>query len=81
MVKSAKLIARLRAIPSDFTWNELVTALRSVGFQDVSDKPGSYRTFKSEDGKKFFLHQPHPQTIVKKYVLREVVKQIDAMGK
>lgn len=77
MTKSAKLISRLRTIPADFTWDELVTVLSSLGFHDISDKPGSYRTFASGDGKKLFLHKPHPQNIVKRYVLREIVIRLN----
>lgn len=80
MTKSAKLVARLRAIPADFTWDELVVALKHVGFADISDKGGSYRTFASDTGRKIFLHKPHPNNIVKKYALKEVVQTLDELG-
>lgn len=80
MSKLAKLIARLRSIPADFTWSELVTALGGVGFLDISDKPGSYRTFANDSGVKIFLHKPHPSNVVKKYALRQVVQTLDDLG-
>ncbi|WP_076569850.1 type II toxin-antitoxin system HicA family toxin [Janthinobacterium sp. TND4EL3] len=81
MSKSVKLLSRLRQIPADFTWDELVTALTSIGFKDISDKPGSYRTFIFvASGIKIFLHKPHPAKIMKRYALREIVAKLDELG-
>lgn len=80
MSKSDKLLLRLRSVPADFTWSELVTALRGLGFRDISDKPGSYRTFANVAGRKIFLHEPHPSNILKKYALRKVIAALDDLG-
>lgn len=78
--KFAKLLARLVSIPKDFTWDELVTALGGLGFRDISDKPGSYRTFVRASGLKIFLHKPHPDNVVKTYVLKQVVRVLRENG-
>lgn len=74
-----KLLARLRSIPADFTWPELVRVLKQAGFSETSDKGGSYRTFVSPTGLKIFCHRPHPGNIVKKYLLREIVRKLDEL--
>ena len=51
VTKVAKLRKHLRSVPSDFTWDELVTVLRGLDFEDISDKGGSYRTFASAAGR------------------------------
>ncbi|MWJ56937.1 addiction module toxin, HicA family [Burkholderia pseudomallei] len=80
MSKLEKLRQRMVAIPADFTWDELILLLGSVGFEEKSKKGGSYRTFFREDGRKLFLHKPHPGSIVKKYCLRNIVTKLQEFG-
>lgn len=80
MTRSEKLFKRLRSIPVDFTWDEMSTVLCGFGFRDMSDLPGSSRTYVHANGNKIKLHKPHPTNIMKRYVLRQVIAQLDALG-
>jgi hypothetical protein len=78
--KHSKLLLRLLSIPADFTWDELLSVVARLGFEEKSDKGGSYRTFVDGAGRKIFLHEPHPGNIVKKYAIRKVVKALNEYG-
>ena len=80
MSKLEKLRARFATIPSDFTWDEMVACLLGFGFEECTDKGGSYRCFVSTDGRKIFLHKPHPGNVVKRYALREVKLRLKIYG-
>lgn len=80
MSKAKKLRQRLLSIPADFTWDELVTVVKGFGFDEITDTGSSRRCFKLPSGKKIFLHEPHPGSIVKRYALREVVTKLKEFG-
>ncbi|EKB59066.1 type II toxin-antitoxin system HicA family toxin [Bergeyella zoohelcum] len=76
MTKIDKLIARLLAKPKDLTFDELVAIFKSFGFE-VGNKgktSGSRVEFYSEElDISFYTHKPHPSSIVKSYVIKEVI--------
>ena len=78
MSKSKKLRDRLGTLPKDFTWDELVTLLGHYGF-DVFNNAGSKRKFVNEHGRLVSFHCPHPGSIVKGYVLKEVKTLLDEL--
>ncbi len=78
--KADKLLARFSGIPADFTWDELVKLLAIFGFAETAKKGGSYRTFVSAKGLKMFLHKPHPENIVPRYALRQVLAKLREFG-
>ncbi len=80
MSKLEKLFARLKSIPADFTWNELVTALNNFGYCECSGD-GSRRFFLNKtSGHKIRLHKPHPGNIVKKYALRQILEALKSQN-
>jgi hypothetical protein len=74
-----KLVTRFQAIPSDFTWDELVRLLKSFGYRE-SKGTGSRRKFRGEGLPAINLHAPHPDKIVKQYVLRQVKESLEHEG-
>ena len=70
-----KLIARLKSRPKDFSWDELVRLLTSLGYQEVKTgkSGGSRRKFIHETAPTIALHKPHPGNIVKSYVIDYVL--------
>jgi predicted RNA binding protein YcfA (HicA-like mRNA interferase family) len=78
MGRREKLIDRFRSIPADFTWNELCAVLSGMGYERLKGR-GSRRKFRKA-GRILILHEPHPGTIVKKYVLRSVLKALKDSG-
>lgn len=68
-----KLIERFKTQPSDFTWDELVRLFGVFGYE-ISNKgktSGSRVIFKKGESA-YAAHKPHPGSIVKAYVLKQV---------
>lgn len=84
MSKKEKLIARLRQRPRDFTWDELTSLLISLGYREVRTgrTGGSRRRFVNPSAATITLHKPHPQNILKRYAIDQildVLKQEDML--
>ncbi len=79
MSKKKKLIAKFLARPKDFTWDELVTLLSSLGFEEqkIGKTSGSRSLFMNQNGISIRTHKPHPAKIIKGYVLDEVKKLLE----
>ncbi len=76
MSKQEKLIDRLLNAPADFTWQELSTLLKGLGYQEVQ---GSGSRVKFDNGlpeQMINLHRPHPAKIIKRYALRQVIEKL-----
>lgn len=75
MSKKEKLIARLRQRPRDYTWNELTSLLKSLGYQEVRTgrTGGSRRRFVNPSAVTITLHKPHPQNILKRYAIDQIL--------
>ena len=73
MTKKDKLKERLLSCPADFTWAELKKLLLSLGYQEsnVGKTSGSRVRFVAEKYSPILLHKPHPQPVVKKYMLKQ----------
>lgn len=79
MAKIDKLIARLKTVPKNFTWDELVKVLKHFGYEELSKKGktgGSRRKFVNNEKDVINLHKPHPGNIVKQYAIRQVLDKI-----
>ena len=81
MGKREKLIARLKTVPADFTWQDLNAMLKALGYKEVQ---GSGSRVKFDNGKAdqmINLHKPHhPGNIVKRYALRQLIEKLEQGG-
>jgi predicted RNA binding protein YcfA (HicA-like mRNA interferase family) len=82
MSQRDKLIRRFRSRPSDFTWQELVRLLESLGYSEVAtgSTSGSRCRFVHTNGAMILLHRPHPGNVVKMYVLDAVRRSLIEEG-
>jgi predicted RNA binding protein YcfA (HicA-like mRNA interferase family) len=82
MSQRDKLIRRFRNRPSDFTWQELVRLLESLGYNEVAtgSTSGSRCRFVHTKGAIILLHRPHPGNVVKMYVLDAVRRSLIEEG-
>lgn len=82
MSRRDKLIARLMGRPKDFTWEELVRLLESLGYAEarVGKTGGSRRRFLHPTAPMVALHKPHPGNIVKMYVIDDVLRMLTEEG-
>ncbi len=76
MSRKEKLIKRLLARPKDFSWDELVSLLAALGFTEVATGKtgGSRRRFIDPNGIVLALHKPHPQNILKRYQVEQLIE-------
>lgn len=78
MTKREKIIERLLTKPKDFTWSELVNALGSFGYEQISaGKTGGSRVrFIHGKYPPIILHKPHPKPILKRYQLEAIIEHL-----
>ncbi len=80
MSRKEKLLSRIFAIPSDFTWSELRTLLAQLGWQEVQGSGSRVKFDNGNPADRLNLHKPHPGNIVKKYALKQVVEKLESKG-
>jgi hypothetical protein len=72
-----KLIERFKRQPKDFTFNELIRLFQVLGFE-VNQKgktSGSRIEFiNNEKELSFGAHKPHPDSVIKSYVMKQVLE-------
>ena len=82
MGRNEKLLARLKLRPKDFTWGELTSLLRSLGYvqRKTGKSGGSRRRFVHSTAPTITLHKPHPDRIVKRYVINDILELFKKEG-
>ena len=83
MSRQKKLIAKLKSGPNDFTYLELTALLKGLGYQKkaTGKTGGSRRKFFHPGGATTIrLHKPHPGSIVKKGICREIQLTLEKDG-
>lgn len=76
MGRKEKLLARLQQRPKDFTWDELTSLLKSLGYvqRKTGKSGGSRRRFVHTTAPTITLHKPHPHRIVRIYVINDILE-------
>lgn len=76
MTKVDKLLKRFLNNPKDFTWEELIKALSCFGYKEQTGgvSGGSRRKFIHESKPIIIAHKPHPQNIVKTYLINQIIE-------
>lgn len=80
MSKIDKLIKKLKSNPRDFTWDELKKVLAHFGFAEIKKKGktgGSRRKFINDKQDIISLHEPHPEKIIKAYVIKQIIEHLN----
>ena len=78
MGKKEKLIKRLKSIPKDFTFSEMNTALKTLGFEkDNKGKTSGSRVGFEKDDVIIQLHKPHPGNVLLEYQVKQVLKILE----
>ena len=73
MAKLDKLIVRFKSKPKDFTWDELVTLLNKLGFNEMQGRGSRVKFYNKKLDCLIQLHKPHPEKILKRYVINEIL--------
>ncbi|MBB1605964.1 MULTISPECIES: type II toxin-antitoxin system HicA family toxin [Pseudomonas] len=78
MSRNEKLLAKLLNESASFTWQELVTLLRWLGYRQLEGS-GSRVKFDNGDPQALInLHKPHPGNELKAYVRRQIIEHLKA---
>ncbi len=79
MTRREKLLNRFYKKPKDFTWDELLTLLTSLGYEQVKsgNTGGSRRRFIHPNGSMINLPEPHPKKILKKHQLELILEILE----
>lgn len=81
MSKKEKLIDRLIKKPKDFTFDEMVLLLSYFGYALKQGGTGSGVKFIKEGSSEVInFHKPHPNGVLKKYVLDQVIEKLRKDG-
>ncbi len=82
MGKKEKLIAGLQQRPRAFTWIELTSLLKSFGYREVKTgrTGGSRRRFVHPASATTTLHKPHPQNVLKRYAIDQILDLLRQEG-
>ena len=82
MGRKEKLLERLQRKPRDFTWDELISLLKILGYtRKKTGKTGGSRTrFVHPVAPTITLHKPHPNNIIKKYVINDILEHFKKEG-
>lgn len=78
-----KLIARLRSVPKDFTFEEAETLLRYLKYyrHNKGKTSGSRVVFVStEHSTKILLHKPHPRKELLEYQIKMLIELLEQEG-
>ena len=79
MTKHEKKLEKLLKTPRNFTYDEMVTLLRSFGYivEERDRKSGSAVMFYNKKiNDKIMFHKPHPQKELKKYILVAIIEKL-----
>ena len=81
MSKKEKLIKKLLQNPKDFTYDEMESLLLYFGYQLKQGGTGSGVKFiKDNSSEVINFHRPHPNGILKKYVLDQIIEKLRKDG-
>lgn len=81
MGKREKLINRLLQKPKDFTFDEMESLLLYFGYKMKQSGTGSGVKFiNNESGEVINFHRPHPNGVLKRYVLDQVIEKLRKDG-
>ena len=79
MSRLEKEIERLKSKPKDYTYDEAKSLLNKLGFYENNKgkTSGSRVEFKDKYGRKIIMHKPHPNRIIKIYLIKELINSLE----
>ena len=83
MGRLEKAKERLKTIPKDYTYSEVRTLLRHIGFEEFNKGKTSgsrVKFYRKKDGLIIMLHKPHPGDVMSVASTRDVYEQLHRIG-
>jgi predicted RNA binding protein YcfA (HicA-like mRNA interferase family) len=78
--KNEKLLAKLLNEQMAFTWPELVTLLRWLGYTQIEGAGSRVKFDIGDPSAMITLHRPHPGNELKHYIRRQIIEQLKSGG-
>nr|WP_262926034.1 type II toxin-antitoxin system HicA family toxin [Pseudomonas chlororaphis] len=78
--KNDKLLAKLLNDRGTFSWQELVTLLKRLGYTPLEGSGSRVKFDNGDPGAMINLHKPHPGNELKAYIRRQVIEQLKSGG-
>ena len=79
--KVEKAKSRLKLVPFDYTFEEAKSLLMSLGFEEHNKGRTSGSRVQFVRGtQKIFLHKPHPEKEMKRYMVRYLKEYLESIG-
>lgn len=66
--------------PSDITWEEIKKFLEGLGFEMKVNKGSRRKFYNKQKNVLLSCHEPHPQSIVKRSTVKDIVSQLIING-
>ena len=66
--------------PADITWDEIKKFLEGFGFEMRVNKGSRRKFYNAQKNVLLSCHEPHPQSIVKKSTVKDIVQQLTMNG-
>ena len=76
MSKKDKLAKRLLEKPKDFTFDEMAALLSYYGYELKQGNGSGVKFIKEGSNEVINFHRPHPNGILKRYVLDQVIEKL-----
>jgi hypothetical protein len=80
MSRRDKAVARLMALPKDYTWEEAVALLKSLDFDVYTNDGSRVKFFRERDQAVISLHKPHPRNTMKSYMVTMIRDKLREWG-
>ena len=80
MSKDEKLLAKLMNDQGSFTWPELISLLRRLGYHQIEGSGSRVKFDNGDPAAMINLHKPHPGNELKAYIKRQIVEQLKSGG-
>ena len=83
MSRRDKQWKRILALPSDYTYTECATLLKTLGYVEYNKGKTSgsrVRFYREADGHIIDLHKPHPGDVMLRAAIKAVVKALQENG-
>lgn len=78
-----KLIERIKKVPADLTYDELKRLMTYLEYEESNKgKTSGSRVafYRERDKAVIILHKPHPENIMKKYAIRQLLETLKERG-
>jgi predicted RNA binding protein YcfA (HicA-like mRNA interferase family) len=82
MAQADKTIEKIKAkpTPSNIKWDELVVALKHLGYKEITNSGSRRKFFNVEMNDLISLHRPHPGNEVKPCFIKQVREKLEEIG-